>query len=457
MYGIDLGYSWNPYFLDINEDSIKDMFKLLSCLDDKDWRLLFKNANFTPDKALLNNNKSINKKALLDYLVKMFNSEQSCSLVFHIYSLCNGFDSYDSAYKIDFDNKKMLKVLLKNYKKYHFYYIFFNKSLLKIKIINAKPDITEFELVNSECFKLEELPDSCKSNYKQTFGNRPYIINIVTQQPILVNFKLRKIKANTTNTTYDLLTFEEFSKLNQQIMNTLEDENIQPCVWCSPSNEKGAKRKCPRCKKILEDLKQLIKFSYIATHENATKRKIAEYVEYEIKQLNLEMSKITYENLLKIYRKNNGFESVEIEIDKFDFFLLENELKKYKEKEKSGSLINKGEKIYLFILELVHAMYKKEEEKEDDDEEEKSVSIKNIDEESNLWIPDIMLEVYKKKEKCLLDFYKNAKLKEDYFDNFDYRELEELKKSDKMKQYYRLCRSLSQTISSVFSTKWTNL
>lgn len=229
------------------------------------------------------------------------------------------------------------------------------------------------------------------------------------------------------------------------------------CVWCSPSNEKGAKRKCPRCKKILEDLKQLIKISYIATHEHATKRKIAEYVEYEIKQLNLEMSKITYENLLKIYRKNNGFESVEIEIDKFDFFLLENELKKYKEKEKSGSLINKGEKIYLFILELVHAMYKKEEEKEEDDEEEKSVSIENIDEDSSLWLPEIMLEVYKKKEKCLLDFCKEIKLKEDYFDNFDYRELEELKKSDKMKQYYRLCRSLSQTISSVFSTKWTNL
>ena len=110
----------------------------------------------------------------------------------------------------------------------------------------------------------------------------------------------------------------------------------------------------------------------------------------------------------------------------------------------------------MFILELVHAMYKKEEEKEDDDEEEKSISIENIDEESNLWIPEIMLEVYKKKEKCLLDFCKEIKLKEDYFDNFDYRELEELKKSDKMKQYYRLCRSLPQTISSVFSTKWTN-
>lgn len=445
MYGIDLGYSWNPYFEPIDEDSIRDMFKLLSCLDDKDWRFLFKNADFTPDKALLNNNKSINKKALLKYLIEMVNSEQPCSIVFHIHALCNGFDSYDSAYKIDFDNKKMLKVLLKNYKKYHFYYIFFNKSLLKIKIINAKPDITEFELVNSACFKLEELPDSCKSNYKQTFGNRPYIINIVTQQPIPVNFKLRKIKANTTNTTYDLLTFEEFSKLNQQIMNTLEDENLQPCVWCSPSNEKGAKRKCPRCKKILEDLKQLIKISYIATHEHATKRKIAEYVEYEIKQLNLEMSKITYENLLKIYRKNNGFESVEIEIDKFDFFLLENELKKYKEK--SGSLINKGEKIYLFILELVHAMYKKEEEKEEDDEEEKSVSIENIDEDSSLWLPEIMLEMYKKKEECLLDFYKNLKLEEELLDGLDYKEEE---------QYYRLCRSLPQTISSVFSTKWTN-
>lgn len=364
MYDIDLGYSWNPYFLGINEDSIRDMFKHLSCLDDKDWILLFKNADFTPDKALLNNNKSINKKALLDYLVKMFNSKQPCSLVFHIHALFYGLVSY-SVYKIDFDNQKLLKVLLKNYKKYHFYYMFFNKSLLKIKIINAKPDITEFELVNSIYFKIEDLPESCENGHKQIFSNRPYIINVLTEQLIPINFKLYKVKVNVkTDMSLDLLTFEDFSNLNRQIMNDLKDENLQPCVWCSPSNEKGAKRKCPRCKKILEDLKQFIKISYIATHENATKRKIAEYVEYEIKQLNFTMSKITDKKLSKMY---------------------------------------------------------------------------------------------KKKEKCLLDFCKEIKLKEDYFDNFDYRELEELKKSDKMKQYYRLCRSLPQTILSVFSTKWTNL
>ena len=138
---------------------------------------------------------------------------------------------------------KILHILVDDYKKYGFYYLFNGDYIKKVKIVYKKGlcgyDETEY--------------------YLRLLERKTYFINTQTNHKIEVNKPIRQFFKNENGVSdIESLSYNKFQKINNAICEGLgKDIPKETCAWCNPHKYKKQRKLCDNCNYLLERLRLL--------------------------------------------------------------------------------------------------------------------------------------------------------------------------------------------------------